>query len=130
MAKRTERYRKTERLSWANVEREIVLKVAAICDGHTIFKPEAFTKAGAPPALVAQHTSRYESDTSNPKSTIFGSDGGVIEETIGVYGLPVLERICDDLGIDYEMRMGRGFQAAVCREAIRKHFGVAEVANA
>lgn len=129
MAKRQSRYTKKERLSWANVDREIVLKVAELCDGHTIFKPEAFTNLGAPPAIVAQHTECYESDLSDPKSTIFGPDGKPMTQLLGVYGLPLIERICDDLGIKYEVKMGRGFQAAVCYEAIRKHFGVAEVTN-
>ncbi len=129
MAKRQKRYAKKERLSWANVDKEIVLKVADICDGHTIFTPEAFTEIGAPPAIVAQHTDCYESDLSDYKSTIFGSDGKPVPQLLGVYGLPLIEVICADLGIEYECKMGRGFQAAACRDAIRNHFGVKEVAN-
>jgi hypothetical protein len=121
--------KRAARLSWANVDKEIVLRVADICDGHTIFKPEAFTEAGAPPAIIAQHTECYESDLSDPKATIFGPDGAPMNQLLGVYGLPLIETICDDLGIDYEVKLGRGFQAAVCRSAIRRHFNVTEVAK-
>lgn len=125
MAKRPRRYRKAERLSWANVDRDIVLRVADLCDGHTIFSPEAFTRVGAPPAIVAQHTECYESNLSDPKSTIF-VDGKPVNQCLGVYGLPLIETICEDLGVEYAMKMGRGFQASACRDAIRKHFGVGE----
>ena len=117
-----------KRLSWKDVDPQVVLAVANICDGHTIFAPAAFTNVGAPPAIVAQHTQCYESDLSNPKETIF-VDGEPVNQCLGVYGLPLIETICDDLGVEYEMKMGRGFQAAACREAIRRHFNATEVAN-
>jgi hypothetical protein len=128
MARRKAEYRKKERLSWADVSPEIVVKVARLCDGWTIFKPEAFAKVGAPPAIIAQHVSCYESDLSDHKSTIF-VDGKPVNQLLGVYGLPLIETICSDLGIEYECKTGRGFQAAVCYEAICKHFGV-EATNA
>jgi hypothetical protein len=129
MAKRFSEYRRRDRLSWANVDSEIVLAVAGVCDGHTIFKPEAFIETGAPPALIAQHTKCYESNPSDPKETIFDEDGDPMNQCLGVYGLQMIQVMCSDLGVDYEAKMGRGFQAAACRAAIIKHFAAKEVSN-
>jgi hypothetical protein len=111
-----------ERLSWADVDPAVVVRVADLCDGHTIYKPEAFTNVGAPPAIVAQHVQCYESNPSDAKETIFDADGRALNQVLGVYGLPLIETICDDLGIEYADKMGRGFQAAACRDAIHAHF--------
>ena len=126
MAKRKKQ--KRERLSWKNVDREVVLRVAEICDGHTIFKPEAFTQAGAPEALIAQHTTAYESDLSCGKSTIF-VDGKPVTQCVGVYGLDVIEQINDDLGLPSPWQTGRGFRAQQCYANITKHFGVTEASQ-
>jgi hypothetical protein len=126
MAKRVTRPK--ERLSWADVDREIVLKVAEVCDGHTIFAPEAFTRVGAPPAIVAQHTTAYESDLSCGKATIF-VDGRPVTQCVGVYGLDVIEQINDDLGLPSPWQTGRGFRAQQCYRNILAHFGVEEVRN-
>lgn len=129
MAKRFSEYRRSGRLNWANVDSEVVLAVADICDGHTIFAPEAFIKTGAPPALIAQHTKCYESNPSSVKETIFGEDGAAVNQCLGVYGLQMIQVICRDLGVEYRETMGRGFQAAACRAAIIKHFAEKEVSN-
>jgi len=125
MAKRKS---KKERLSWKNVDREVVLRVAEICDGHTIFKPEAFTEAGAPAALIAQHTTAYESDLSCAKATIF-VDGKPVTQCVGVYGLDVIEQINDDLGLPSPWQTGRGFRAQQCHANILKHFSVTGVSQ-
>ena len=129
MAKRFSEYRRRERLTWANVDSEIVLAVAEICDGHTIFTPEAFIETGAPPALIAQHTKCYESNPSSAKETIFGEDGAAMNQCLGVYGLQMIQVICGDLGVKYESTIGRGFQAASCRAAIIKHFAAKGVSH-
>jgi|688.fasta_scaffold25991_10 hypothetical protein len=128
MAKRQSGYRKPEELSWASVDREVILKVIELCDGHTIFKPEAFSNFGAPPALVAKHTVAYESDLSDHKATIFVG-GKPVTQCVGVYGLDVIEQINDDLGLPSPWQTGRGFRARQCYENIRKHLGAEEVAN-
>lgn len=128
MAKRAKQYRGKEKLSWAAVERDVVLRVIELCDGHTIFKPEAFTQAGAPPALVAQHTTCFESNPQSHKETIF-VNGKPVNQMVGVYGLDVIEQINDDLGLETPWQTGRGFRARQCYENIRAHFNVTEGAN-
>lgn len=127
MAERRKKVR--TRLSWADVDPKVVLAVADLCDGHTIFPPMAFTEIGAPPAIVAQHLHHYQSDTADPKSVIHGPSGGEVEGMVGVYGLRVLQTICNDCGIKYESKLGRGFQAKVCSDAIKRHFAATEVAD-
>lgn len=125
MADRKKKPTKNSLLRWCDVDPAVVMRVADICDGHTIFKPEAFTNVGAPPALVAQYVECYESNPGDPKETIF-VDGAPVSQCLGVYGLRLIRAICHDLGIEYESKMGRGFQASACRDAIRKHFGAGE----
>ena len=100
----------------------MILKVAELCDGHTIFDPGAFTGGDvqAPPAIIAQHTRCYFSGRT-PKSVI-ADENGMLSSIVGVYGLEVLVTICFDLGIPFGEKIGRGSQAAVCKVAIRQHF--------
>lgn len=86
-------------------------------DGHTIFVPEVLKDF--PAELRARFTRTYHSDGS-PKGSITGSNGQLIDSLNGVYGLDVLRGICSDLGLGYEVKMGRGFQAAACTSAIEK----------
>lgn len=127
MAERKKKVR--TRLSWADVDPKVVLAVANLCDGHTIFAARVFTEIGAPPAIIAQHLHHYASDKSNPSSVIYGPDGNALDGMIGVYGLRVLQTICNDCGIKYEAKLGRGFQAAICSDAIKRHFAATEVAD-
>jgi len=103
-------------------------QVLAICDvidgdGHTIFKPEAFLKAGTPSAVVDEMCETIKSDTSDPRSTIFDNDGNVMAKLRGVYGLRFLSRIARSFNIDSPGCLGRGFQARALTKAIREHFG-------
>jgi hypothetical protein len=100
---------------------QVVLKVAGICDGHTIFDPKAFFDAGLHPDIVASVTITHRSDTSHPKSTIFKEDRALTEVT-GVYGLRLLEFLASALEIDYRRCMGRGFQASAIKQALHDYF--------
>ena len=46
---------------------QVILAVAARCDGHSIFQPKAFLEAGLPEQVVQFLTRRYRSDGS-PKA--------------------------------------------------------------
>lgn len=98
-----------------------MLAAADICDGHTIFKPEAFLEVGVPQELVARCTNAYESDFSDPKYTISGPDGKPVNQMHGVYGLDMLSSMIRDFDIQTETKFGRGSQAQVWKEALHKH---------
>lgn len=108
-------------MKWTDVPAEVVLAAADICDGHTIFKPEAFLDAGVPQELVDRCTSVHESDFSEPKYTISGPDGQPVAQMSGVYGLDVLDSMIRDFDLDAPQTFGRGFQARVWQEALHKH---------
>ncbi len=101
-------------------ERDVrgVLEITAN-DGHTIFKPSAFLEAGVDPALIERYSRKYESDTSDHKSTIFGEDGQPIVEVVGVYGLSILSGLVYNLGLTCESYMGRGFQAQAYTKTLK-----------
>lgn len=105
-----------------------VLEISAN-DGHTIFKPSAFLEAGVNPAFVERYSQKYESDTSDYKSTIFGEDGRPIVEVVGVYGLSILGGFVHNLGLTYESKMGRGFQAQSYTRALKDWLTETEVCN-
>jgi hypothetical protein len=108
-------------LKWTEIDPQIVLAAADICDGHTIFKPEAFTEVGVPQELVDRCTNVYESDFSNPKYTISGPDGQPVNQMKGIYGLDALESMIRDFELPHDVKFGRGFQARVYQEALHKH---------
>ena len=97
------------------------MAAADICDGHTIFKPEAFLDVGVPQELVARCTNTYESDFSNPKYTISGPDGHPVNHMSGIYGLDALASMVRDFDLEYEPKLGRGFQARMYQKALHKH---------
>ena len=99
---------------------EVILRAASLCDGHTVFKPEAFTDAGLPVEVVEHLTSEHHSDGS-PKGTIF-VDGQAVESLKGVYGLDVLRFLASALDLEYRDAIGRGFQAQNIHAALRQHF--------
>lgn len=115
-------------MKWTEVPASVVLAAADICDGHTIFDPQAFTDVGVPQELVDRCTSIHESDFSNPKSTISGPDGKPVNQMRGIYGLDALSTMIRDFDIQAEPKLGRGFQARVWQEALHKH--LAEAAGA
>jgi hypothetical protein len=99
---------------------EVILRAAALCDGHTILDPKAFLDAGLPVALV-EHLSHTHSSDGTPKGTIF-VDGQPVPEVQGVYGLDLLRFIASALDVDYPSCLGRGFQASAIRESLCRHF--------
>jgi len=93
-------------------------------DGHTIWKPsvlKGFSK-GIQDRFIKVQTSNKKSY----KETIFDNNGNVIDECEGIYGLSLLGTICNDLGLDYVSKIGRGFQAREYTVAINKWLGVTE----
>ena len=121
---RTTTRKKRERnktLKWTEIDPKIVLAAADICDGHTIFEPQAFLDVGVPQELVDRCTTTHESDFSNPKYTISGPDGKPVEQLRGIYGLDALASMVRDFDLKYEPKLGRGFQAEVWKDALRKH---------
>lgn len=108
-------------MKWTDIPASVVLAAADICDGHTIFKPEAFLEVGVPQELVDRCTSVYESDFSNPKYTISGPDGNPVKEMSGIYGLDALSSMIRDFDLPAATKFGRGSQAQVWKEALHKH---------
>lgn len=99
---------------------EVILRAASRCDGHSIFKPEAFIDAGLPNDVVSYITHTYKSDGS-PKGTIF-VNGAPVKDLQGVYGLDLLRLIANALGVQYRSAIGRGFEAQNIQQALKVHF--------
>jgi hypothetical protein len=78
-------------------------------DGHTIWKASMFTDMGFDYRVLPVST--YESDTSNPKATIFARDGSIIPKVEGVYSLSFLRRLASALNVPQSNKIGRGFEA-------------------
>ena len=100
---------------------EVILRAASRCDGHSIFKPEAFIDAGLPVDVVSYMTHTYKSDGS-PKGTIF-VNGEPVKDLQGVYGLDLLRLLADARGITYRSAMGRGFEAQNIQSALKLQLG-------
>lgn len=111
-------------MKWTEIPASVVLAAADICDGHTIFKPEAFLEVGVPQELVDRCTSVYESNPSDYKQSIFGPDGKLVNQMAGIYGLDALASMIRDFGLETEQKLGRGFQARVWQEALHKHLEI------
>jgi hypothetical protein len=86
-------------------------------DGHTIWKASVLKDAGAG-KFVSRFSQTYTSSVDDPKYAITHK-GKPIKQLKGVYGLRVLEGICDDLGLEYAPKFGRGSQAVSCTSAIK-----------
>ena len=99
---------------------DVVLRIASLCDGHSILKPQAFADAGLPDQVVQHLTRTYRSDGS-PKGTIF-VDGQPVPELQGIYGLDCLRFLADGLDVSYRRALGRGFEASNIRTALAEHF--------
>jgi len=114
---------KTVAETWRALPKATVQAIAEVSgsDGHTIFKPEAYTAAGMPPELLAYFTQTFTSDTSDPKSTLFNAGGGMIPELKGVYGLRVVESIMSAFDLPESSAMGRGFRASHAFAKISAH---------
>lgn len=107
-------------IKWTDIPAHIVLAAADICDGHTIFEPQAFLDVGVPQEMVDRCTTIYESDFSNPKYTISGPDGKPVNQMRGIYGLDALSSMIRDFDINCPTKFGRGSQAYVWRDELRK----------
>lgn len=112
---------KDHTIKWTDIPAHIVLAAADICDGHTIFDPQAFLDIGVPQEMVDRCTTIYESDFSNPKYTISGPNGKPVNQMRGIYGLDALDSMVRDFNLEYEPKLGRGFQARMYQEALHKH---------
>ena len=110
-------------ISWKHLPTKVLFDVAELCDGHTIFKPEAFTDLGVPSELIEQFTQEFESNTDSYKETIFDDHGKIVPKLRGVYGLDVIESINRELGLQSPNKFGRGFRADLCRSQIKDHLG-------
>lgn len=107
--------------SWRDVPADVLKAAANMCDGHTIFDPQAFSNIGVPQDLVDRCTEVYESNFENPKYTISGPDGKPVNQMKGVYGLDALASMIRDLDLSAPDKIGRGSQAQVWKEAIHAH---------
>ncbi len=104
------------------------LRAASLCNGHSILKPEAFTDAGLPAAVVEHMTRKYKSDGS-PKGTLF-VNGQPVKELTGVYGLQMLRFLAVALGVEYHETIGRGSEARNIQAALKQHFDAIAVREA
>jgi hypothetical protein len=110
----------THTIKWTDIPANIVLAAAELCDGHTIMDPKAFLEVGVPQEMVDRCTTIYESDFSNPKYTISGPDGKPVNQMRGIYGLDALSTMIRDFDIHAPAKFGRGSQAYVWRDELRK----------
>jgi len=110
-------------IQWKHLPSKVISDVIELCDGHTIFKVEAFTALGVPSELIEQYTQEFESNTDSYKETIFDDHGKIIPKLKGVYGLDVIESINREFGLPAPNQFGRGFRASLCRDQIRDHLG-------
>jgi len=85
-------------------------------DGHTIWKASILD--GFSDGIKSRFIKTQKSNKKDYKSTIFDNNGNAMDECEGIYGLSLLGTICNDLGLDYEGKLGRGFQARCYTESI------------
>lgn len=86
----------------------------AFADGHTIYSPEMYTRAGVPEEVVMKLDRGFTPD---------GTAKGILKECRGVYHLSFLEIVADALGADTSIaniKFGRGAQARALSEAIKE----------
>ena len=84
-------------------------------DGHTIWLSSIMDKF--PKALKDRYVRVIESDGTY-KGSVW-NDGKLVEKIEGIYGLSLLGGICNDLNLEYDSKIGRGFQAQSYTESIR-----------
>ena len=95
-------------------------------DAHTVFKPSAFTDLGLPEDFVLKYARTYKSDTSSPKSTIYGDNGEVIHSVQGVMSSSIADALVRAFGLhgaqqDASEKFGRGSALRVLSQAIWNH---------
>lgn len=80
-------------------------------NGHSITKPDFYTKNGFPEEFVNGVACDHKSDGSL-RGTIFDDNGNPIRKVRGVYNLDMLRRVAGLIGADqFPPMTGRGFQA-------------------
>ena len=105
---------------------QVILRAAALCDGHSILTPEALLEAGLPADFVRHLTATHRSD-GTPKGTLF-VQGQAVAELRGVYGLHALRFLAGALGLEYRRALGRGSEANNIRRALRSRLAPAAAA--
>ncbi len=85
-------------------------------DGHTIWKASILN--AFPKDVISRFVRTHKSNKKDYKSSIFDGNGKLIESLEGIYGLSLLTAIAQDLGLEYEGKIGRGFQAQEITKAI------------
>ena len=90
-------------------------------EGHSIWKADSvpFDDLGLDEKQQEALIQTFESDTSDPKSTIF-KDGQIVKKVEGVHSLTILSVIARNLGVGNAdgMLMGRGNRARALTAAI------------
>lgn len=86
-------------------------------DGHTIWK--ASVLEDFPQDIISRFVRAHKSNKKDYKSSIFDNEGKLMDSVEGVYGLSLLTAIAGDLGLNYEGKIGRGFQAREITESIK-----------
>jgi hypothetical protein len=96
-------------------------------DGHTIWKPSGipWSDLGLNGGDVKRLVNVHRSDRRDPKTTIFGKYGEIIDECNGVHNLPLLGAIADKLGVGGAdgIFCGRGSRARALTNAILTALG-------
>jgi hypothetical protein len=98
--------------TWADistVQQRLVLGIID-GDGHTIWPATRLRDMGLDERIVVRFQRTYESDTSDPKTTIYDSSGAPIGGMHGVWGLSLLESLALYHHITSD-KFGRGFRA-------------------
>ena len=104
---------KENQFSYENIKAALEAEVIS-GDGHTIFKPEFYSKYFDVDHLAVDHASGVG------KHTIFDSvTGEPMESLKGVYSLTFMYWVGEQLGLEYRHCHGRGSQARAIHEAVQ-----------
>lgn len=90
-------------------------------DGHTIFLPGAFIKAGLSRKVVDWFTEVYP--TGMEPTSVLTNETGIIPFVRGIYGLDLLRVIAGKFSV-YSTALGRGFEARELTEKIKEKLNV------
>ena len=104
---------KTETELFETKVRSAIADGKIVGDGHTLFSAEFYAPHFTETELTEAGLLRdHNSDHASWKSTIYGSNGEVIEELFAVYNLDFLYWVALKIGVTESVRaIGRGSQA-------------------
>ena len=91
-------------------------------DGHTIYDADKLQKHGIPEELLKSvRKTHCSSPSGGPKSMIFTARGDVLLAVDGVYGLELLSRTAQEIGVDDVSNefIGRGGRARKITENLK-----------